>query len=405
MTLRELNYPTTPFKSAAPTSSAPAHRLRRSGSLSRPVYPSPRLPLFPSPTLPLCWLAFLLPLALPAQPVETVKVIAKFVDRKVQLPAEFVPYESVAIHAKVTGFVDRINVDRGSVVHKGQLLATLVAPEMTAQRAEAEAKAKAVEAQRAEAQAKLAGLQATYERLKAASQTPGVIAGNELIQAEKLVEAAQAQVHAVEASENAARAAVSAIKDTEEYLKVTAPFTGVVTQRNVHPGALVGASGPVLFQLEQNTRLRLVVSVPEADVSGIARGSHVPFTVPAYPGAIFTGTIARIPHSMDPKTRSMAVELDVPNAQLRLAPGMYAAVAWPVRRSKPSLLVPPTSIVSTTERTFVIRIRDGVVEWVNVARGAPAGNLVEVFGPLNEGDTVAKRGTDELREGAKVSIK
>lgn len=108
---------------------------------------------------------------------------------------------------------------------------------------------------------------------------------------------------------------------------------------------------------------------------------------------------------MDPKTRSMAVELDVPNAQLRLAPGMYAAVAWPVRRSKPSLLVPPTSIVSTTERTFVIRIRDGVVEWVNVARGAPAGNLVEVFGPLNEGDTVAKRGTDELREGAKVSIK
>jgi hypothetical protein len=100
----------------------------------------------------------------------------------------------------------------------------------------------------------------------------------------------------------------------------------------------------------------------------------------------------------------MAVELDVPNAQSRLAPGMYPTVMWPVRRSKPSLLVPPTSIVTTTERTFVVRIRDGIVEWVNVTRGAAAGNLVEVFGPLNEGDTIAKRGTDELREGAKVSV-
>ena len=101
----------------------------------------------------------------------------------------------------------------------------------------------------------------------------------------------------------------------------------------------------------------------------------------------------------------MAVELDVPNTQSRLAPGMYPTVMWPVRRSKPSLLVPPTSIVTTTERTFVVRIRDGIVEWVNVARGAAAGNLVEVFGPLKEGDTIAKRGTDELREGTKVSVK
>jgi membrane fusion protein, multidrug efflux system len=96
------------------------------------------------------------------------------------------------------------------------------------------------------------------------------------------------------------------------------------------------------------------------------------------------------------------VELDVRNPGLRLGPAMYPEVTWPVRKSRPSLLVPPTSIVTTTERTFVIRVKDGAVEWVTVTRGAPVGDLVEIFGPLKEGDVIVRRGSDELREGAKV---
>ena len=100
----------------------------------------------------------------------------------------------------------------------------------------------------------------------------------------------------------------------------------------------------------------------------------------------------------------MAVELDVRNPDLRLGAGMYPEVQWPVRRPQPSLLVPPTSIVTTTERMFVIRIRNGMVEWVNVNRGARVGDLIEVFGALKDGDTIVRRGTDELREGAKVTV-
>jgi membrane fusion protein, multidrug efflux system len=336
------------------------------------------------------------------QAVDVAKVVSKPVERTVKLPGEFTPYLSVAIHAKVTAFVDKVEVDRGSVVQEGQLLASLVAPELISQRAEAEAKVQSIQSQRAEAEAKLVAAQSTFEKLKTASQTPGAIAGNELILAEKEVDAARSFVQAQEDSIKAAQQAVASLKEFEGYLRVTAPFSGIVTERDVHPGALVGpgaGSSMPLFRLEQNSRLRLVVAVPEAQVGGIVRGAHVPFRVPAYPGETFTGIVARVPDSMDSKTRTMPVELDVSNPQAMLAPGMYSEVLWPVHKKGPSLLVPPSSIVTTTERTFVIRVRDGKAEWVNVARGAPVENLVEVFGPLNAGDEILLRGSDEIREG------
>lgn len=249
----------------------------------------------------------------------------------------------------------------------------------------------------------LVAVQSTWERMKTASATPGAVAVNELLQAEKAVDAAQALVRAQEDSARAARSSVEALRELEGYLKVKAPLDGVITDRFVHPGALVGpaavSSGPML-RLEQNTRLRLVAAVPEAEVGGIIPGAHVPFTAPAYPEETFSGVVVRIAHSMDLKTRSMAVELDVLNPGLRLAPGMYPEVLWPVRRPRPSLLVPPSSVVTTTERSFVIRVRGGRAEYVNVTRGAPAGGLVEVYGPLSPGDEIARRGSDEIREGA-----
>ena len=334
--------------------------------------------------------------------------MSKQVDRTVDLPGEFLPYLSVAIHAKVTGFVSRVEVDRGSLVRQDQLLATLEAPELRAQVLEAEAKIPAIEAQRAEAQAHLIAAQSTYERLKAASATPGAVAGNELIVADKNVEAVQAQIRAIEASAKAARAAVQPLKDMETYLRVTAPFAGVITERDVHPGALVGPAGArsePMFRLEQNTRLRLVAAVPEVDVSGIAPGARVAFTVPAYPGETFAGVIARVAHSMDPKTRSMAVELDVSNPRGQLAPGMYPTMKWPVRQRRPALLVPPTAVVTTTERTFVVRVNNGSLEWVDVSKGPPAGDLIEVYGALHPGDTIVRRASDELRQGAHVTTR
>lgn len=338
-------------------------------------------------------------------PVPVARVVSKVVEREVTLPGEFRPYLAVGLYPKVTGFIREIGVDRGSAVRQGQLLATLEAPEMQAQIAEAQSRAQAIELQRVEAAAKLAGAQSTYDRLKAAAATPGVVAGNDVVVAEKTVEAAQALVRSYGDSIKAAHAHVQAVKELEQYLRIRAPFDGIITERNVHPGALVGpgTGSTPLFRLHQVSRLRLVVAVPEALVGAIVKEARVPFTVPAYPGETFTGVVNLIAHDLDEKTRTMPVELDVRNADLRLGAGMYPEVRWPVRRPRPSLLVPPTSIVTTTERTFVIRVTDGVAEWVNVSRGARAGDLIEVYGALKEGDTIVRRGTDELREGTKVT--
>jgi len=331
-------------------------------------------------------------------------VISKAISRTIELPGEFQAFQSVQIHAKVRGYVERVLVDRGSVVKRGDLLAELTAPEMQAQIAEAESKVQAVESDRLQAVAQLAAAQSTSDRLKQASETPGAIAGNELIQAQKQVEAAQALVQSKQQASRAAEAAVRAQKDLEAYLRIGAPFDGVVTERLVHPGALVGPSAdPVLLEIQDVSHLRLVVAVPEEDVGGIVMGVRVEFRVPAYPDRTYSGTVARIAHALDEKTRTMAVELDVFNRDGSLSPGMYPAVKWPSRGSKPLLMVPKTSVVTTTERTFVIRDRNGRAEWVDVRKGIADGDLLEVAGDLKAGDLVVRRATDEIRDGTRMT--
>jgi len=336
-------------------------------------------------------------------------VVSQQLNRQTPLPGELQAYQDVAIYPKVQGFVEWIEVDRGSVAKNGQLLARLIAPELAAQSREAAAKAQAVQAQRLEAAAKLAADEATYKRLQAASATPGVVAGNDVEVAQKTVEADRARVRAWQENEKAALQAVHSFQDIESYLRITAPFDGVITERNVHEGSFVGPSGgpaalPML-RIRQISLLRLVVALPERDVASIEPGTEVSFTVPAFPGETFQGVVQRIAHALDVKTRTMPVELDVANPSGRLAPGMYAEVAWPARRPQPSLFVPSSAVVTTTERTFVIRIQSGEVEWVDVKRGAAMDDMVEVFGNLKQGDQVAVRGTDELRAGTHVVAK
>ncbi len=339
-----------------------------------------------------------------AQTVAVVPVTTQSLNIEVKLPAELQPYEVVAIFPKVPGFVEKISVDRGSHVKSGQLMAVLSAPELVSRRAEAQSQAQAAESQLASAQARLAADQSTYEKLKSASQTPGVVAGNDLLLAQKTVEADQSQVKAQERNAQAAKEALQGVTATEQYLRITAPFNGIVTERNVHPGALVGnGQSEPLLRIQTLQRLRLVVPVPEIYIGAVPEGTRVTFAVPAYPDASFSGTIARISHSVDVKTRTMPVELDVSNSDGRLTPGTFAEVHWPVRRPAPTLFVPTASIASNLERAFVVRVRDGKTEWVDVKTGAVSGKLTEVFGDLHAGDIVAARGTDELAPGTKVN--
>jgi RND family efflux transporter MFP subunit len=264
----------------------------------------------------------------------------------------------------------------------------------------------AAEAEKVEAEAQLNAAQSTYDKLKKAAETPGAISGNELTQADEQVKAAKAAVQ----SKGRARAAlddtVKAQKDLESYLRITAPFNGVVTERLVHPGALVGPGvDPVLLVVREVAHLRLVVAVPEQNVGAIVKGAQVEFRVPAFPQRIYSGTVARIAHVLDEKTRTMPVELDVLNKDGSLSPGMYPSVKWPVQRAKASLLVPKTSVVTTTERTFVVRDQNGKAEWVDVVKGAADGDLIEVSGNLQPGELLVRRATDEIREGSAISRK
>lgn len=325
-----------------------------------------------------------------------------------RLPGELQAYEAVAIYPKVTGFVESIPVDRGSAVRRGQVLVRLVAPEIAAQRAEAQSKLQGAEAARAEAEAKFAANEGTYRRLKNAASTPGAVAANDLEVAQKATDADRARVDGARESASAAKEALKAVTEIEGYLQVRAPFEGMVTERNVHPGALVGpstnsASAVPMLRVEKTNRLRLLVPVPEKYAAGVATGTKVEFTVPAFPDHKFSGKVARVAHSLDIKTRTMPVELDVSNADGRLASGMFPEVRWPVRRTEPTLFVLASSVARTTEATFVIRVRDNKTEWVNVQTGATEEKLIEVFGDVKDGDWIAVRGTDELRPGTTVS--
>jgi len=337
--------------------------------------------------------------------IEVVRVVERPLDVTLDMPGELDPYEEVAIVPRVTGYVKTIRVDRGSRVHAGELLVQLEAPELLAQRAEAESKLQASDALLGAVRSKVDADTSTFDKLKAASATPGVVAGNDVLIAQKAMEADRSQVTSAERNVEAARQALNSVTQIEEYLKITAPFDGMVTERNVHAGALVGPAAGTMLRLVNRNRLRLIVPVPEAYVGGVSEGLTVPFTVAAYPGEVFTAKVSRIAHAIDTKTRTMAVELDVANGDGRLAPGGFSQVRWPVRRNGPSILVPTSSVASTTDRTFVVRIREGKTEWVDVKTGLTAGPLVEVFGDVHPGDEIAVRGTDELRAGTRVRIK
>jgi len=342
-----------------------------------------------------------------AQIVNVIPVELQKLNTSLSLPAQAVAYEGVDIYPKVTGFIEKINVDRGSRVKTGELIIRLSAPEVVAQRAQAEAAIQAAQSQLASAQAKLAADEGTYQHLATAAKTPGVVANNDVQVAQQTAAADKAQVEAAENNVRAARETLRSIAQLESYLDIRAPFDGIVTARNMHPGALVGPSSgqsgsPPIVHIDSIGRLRLIVPVPESYVSGVREGQQVAFTVPAFPGQAFRAPIARISHDIEQKTRTMAVELDVRNPQI--ISGTFANVQWPIQRTYPTLFVPATAITTNLQRTFVIRVSSGKAEWVDVKSGATVSGKTEVFGDLKPGDQVVARASDELASGTPVTV-
>ncbi len=246
-----------------------------------------------------------------------------------RVPAELIPFQRVTIMARVSGMVEKVNVDRGSVVKEGDVLVALSAPELDAQVSEAKSKVEASRARKVEAEARVGAAQATLESLRAASKTKGAVAENDIVQAQKILEAARGAILSIEKEAMAYEASVVSLEALKALQTLRAPFSGVITARLVHPGAVVSPGRGGLLELEQVSKLRCVAAVPENEFGRVRLGQKLEFTVAAHPGKKFAGTVARAAKSLDSKTRTMPVELDVLNSGALLAPGMYAEVLLP----------------------------------------------------------------------------
>ncbi len=339
---------------------------------------------------------------------------------------QFQAFQEVDLHAKVSGYIRRINVDIGDRVQAGQVIATLEVPELNAQLAgtQAEVRHSQSEISRAEsevarAQADYAALHAAYTRLQQASQQrPGLIAEQELDDARGKDQSAAAQVDvtkaAVEASKQqlgVSRAEGERVKTLSDYSVVTAPFAGVVTMRYADTGSLIQAGTtsntqamPVVRVAESDV-LRLRMPVPESDVPYIREGGEVDVRVLAN-DKHFTGKIIRFTRALDPATRTMLAEVDVPNADLSLSPGMYAETAITLQNRPNVLAVPAQAVILSEAAPYVLVVnRENKVEKRAVTLGLQGPERVEISSGLAEGERVIVTAQSNYQPGEAVRPK
>lgn len=309
----------------------------------------------------------------------------------IAIPGELTPYQEVDLYAKVNSYVKTLSVDIGSEVRQGQLLALLEAPEINSQLAEAQSRIKQMEAV-------YFASKATYDRLYSTSKTPGTVSQNDLEQAD-------AKKNSDYANVEAAKSSLKEVAANLNYLEIRAPFDGVITSRNVNLGAYVGPGGKStdpLFVLQDQKRLRLVVSVPEIYTGGLNNKDEVSFSVEALPNQKFTAQVKRLAGALDVKLRSERLEMDVFNKDKKLLPHMFAEVNVPLPSRDSAFIVPKTAVVTSTEKVFVVKVLNHHAVWVDVKKGFQSGDLMEVYGDLKPGDNVAKQATDEIRDGSVV---
>ncbi|XAZ81894.1 efflux RND transporter periplasmic adaptor subunit (plasmid) [Fibrella sp. ES10-3-2-2] len=322
---------------------------------------------------------------------ETVPVVAEQRSKALQLPGEFLPHYDVALYAKVNGFIKTLGVDVGDRVRRGQMLAVMEAPELDADLNRALA-----DQQAARGQMEVSKL--TYRRLQQAAKTAGAVAPQE-------IDLAKGKMMADSSALMSKSQLVLSARQMKQYLVLTAPFDGVVTERVLSPGAFVGPNQkdpqPVL-KLKQVGRLRLQVTVPEVYAGQLRQHTPVTFSVNAFPGETFRGQVNRISYNVERAVRAELIEVEVNNPGMRLMPGMYASVGFPVQRRDKSLYVPKTAVVTSMEGTYVIAVQDGKTHYVPVQTGNESEDQVEVIGKLKPNEPVLASASDDIRDNMAI---
>ena len=336
---------------------------------------------------------------------------------------QFEAYQEVDLHAKVSGYIRRINVDIGDRVKTGQVIATLEVPELDAQVAGAQAQVRhsrseigRAQSEVVRAQANHAALHEAYTRLDQASkQRPGLVAQQELDDAFAKDQNSEAQIDVAKAAVEAAgeQLGVSQADDQRvhalsSYSVVTAPFDGVISKRYADTGSLIQAGTasntqamPVV-RVAQSGLLRLRMPVPEADVPFIQEGGEVQVRVQAT-GRTFTGKLIRFTRSLDTSTRTMLVEVDVPNPKLTLTPGMYAETTITLQQRNHVLTVPSQAVVRDGEQSYVLALDQAQkVQKKTVTLGIQGSDRTEIVNGLAEGESVIVSGQVNYQPGEAV---
>ena len=338
------------------------------------------------------------------------------------IAGEFLPYQEVELHAKVAGYIRNINVDIGDHVHTGQVLAVLEIPELTAelQAAGAGVRHSREEITRARnevsrAEADHAALHAAASRLKQASEArPGLIAEQELDDATARDRSAEAQVDAAKSALAASQQQLEVSQADQqhyaalsEYSRITAPFDGVVTWRYADTGSLIQAgtsnvSSMPVVKLSQVNVLRLRIPVPESLAASVHDGEPADIRVKATDAHI-SGKVIRSTDSLDRSTRTMQVEVDVPNPNYTLAPGMYADISLRVQNDPSALTLPLQAISREADKTTVLLVNaQNHVEEREVHTGIEGSNRIQILSGLNEGDRVIVGNLTSYRPGQHV---
>lgn len=345
------------------------------------------------------------------------------VANNLSVAGEFLPYQEVELHAKVAGYIRKINVDIGDRVRTGQVLAVLEVPELNAQVMGADAgvrhsRDEIVRAQHevGRAEASHAALHAASLRLQeAAAARPGLIAQQELDDVMAKDRASEAQVESAKAALSAAqqqldisKATHSQVSAMQDYSRIVAPFDGVVTWRYADTGSLIQAgtssanSAPVV-KLAQISTLRLRLPVPETIAPRVHMGTTANIRVQAT-GEQFAGKVSRFTDSLDRSTRTMQVEIDVPNADYKLAPGMYADVSLEVEKRDDALTIPVQAVNQNNDKATVLVVDDqNRVQLREVSTGIQDANRVEVTSGLRAGDRVIVGSLGSYQPGELVS--
>ncbi|GAB3249776.1 hypothetical protein GCM10027347_07110 [Larkinella harenae] len=309
-----------------------------------------------------------------------------------QLPGEFKAFQEVNLYPKASGFVEKVLVDRGSSVKKDQVLMVLEAPELEEQLVAARSKY-------LRAKVLLTASQDHYKRLLIGNRVAGSVSALDL-------ETAKSRLRADSVALIGENANYQALQKIHSYLVVKAPFNGVITERHVHPGALVGSGAkfdqPMLV-LQQQDRLRLLVDIPETYSSLVREGSGIAFRTNAMPGREFQGKVSRMAGSMNRQFRSETIEIDVSNPKRLFKPGMFAEIILSSSEAPETLVVPSSAVVTSTERQYVIKLDNNKARYIDVKQGHKEKGMTEVFGGIRANDKIIVNAREDIEEGTVIN--